>query len=222
MFRKKITSSVITGVLVIFLSSVGFASGSVAKSAVGFYVGLGLNHLSMNSKFQHIRDSDNIAFFSSNIAYQGVGANVFAGYGNNCGWLHYAFEAALSVIPGHSSGLHLNTFRTGFITTNVSYGLNVKLGKIVKRSVIYGLFGIDNNKFKVRHEVNSPFEFTTWRAGYNVGLGVETPLTDRLSLALQYIQKLFCSFQAHGPQDNFRVKLRPNASVVALNLIYYF
>ncbi len=149
----------------------------------------------------------------------GFNANIFVGYGKTLKRSYY--------LGGELFGNYFTPKATGSYTEKTIYGTehktydsvenrysfggDLRAGYLVSpRTMLYILFGLDYAKFKVNSETNTLLDpntfainnnFSKWKLGYMPGVGIETGLTDHLSIRAQGTYTYFPSFSHSNTKD---------------------
>jgi len=133
------------------------------------------------------------------------------------------------------------------LTTKVenpfSFGGDIRIGYLASpRFMIYILFGLDYAQFKVKSKsaislTNAPDEiitdsFNKWKLGYMPGIGIETGLSDHVSLRVQYTYTFYPSFNHTATSSDtvlnwiyngsLKTKVIPHRNLLTVMLSYFF
>ena len=197
-------------------------------------------------------------FRNFNLGRRGGDANVFVGYGRTLNLSYYlggelfghyfriAHESSSNEtgVQDIGSSVHfIYPLDTSVKIKNpYSFGGDLRAGYLVSaKTMLYILFGLDYSKFKIESEssflatggIPYPHEtisdsFTQWRVGYFPGVGIETGLTDHVSLRAEYTHTFYSSFSNtvtrsevnyHG---SLRTKVKPSRGLFTVKLSYLF
>lgn len=191
-----------------------------------------------------------------NLGKHGGDANIFVGYGKTLNLSYYLGGELFGHYFGTGHEFSSNETRVydlGYkvivlpLDTSIkmknpySFGGDLRAGYLVSaRTMLYILFGLDYSQFKIEGESfllsgkEYPFQesisdsFTKWRVGYFPGIGLETGLTDHVSLRAEYTHTFYSSFSHavtrsdvdyHG---SLKTKVRPSRGLFTLKLSYLF
>lgn len=208
--------------------------------AKGFYIGAGVGGditnfdkklYIQNASQQTIYDkNDNLAgqgiFGGGVIGYQWTFANQFN--------LALELNGSLSSLRYHGAyeDNSLAETSSGTFTLNRSFGVSFLPGyAVVPRAILYARLGVVRGRFNYQEtklfanqsaEVNQ----TEWLNGYIYGLGVETAMTENISLRVEYDRINYQTYTNQTfpmPSGQKRtIKLTPFANQMNLELLYRF
>jgi opacity protein-like surface antigen len=147
----------------------------------------------------------------------------------------------------------INSDMSTKVKNSYSFGGDIRAGYLVfPRTMVYVLFGLDYAQFNVKSEFAyntiwatfPPIEsfsgdidndFNKWKLGYMPGIGIETGLTDHISLRAQYEYTFYSSFSnsvehKHYPlepgdyyhEENLTTKIKPSRGLFTVKLSYLF
>jgi len=142
------------------------------------------------------------------------------------------------------------------VKNRYSFGGDIRAGYLVSpRTMIYVLFGLDYARFNVKSgfgysgslvenpptppiylfsgQIND--EFNKWKLGYMPGIGIETGLTDHVSLRAEYTHTFYSSFShtvnytCHTTSEyvvdchaTLKTKVKPSRGLFTVKLSYLF
>ena len=186
----------------------------------GFYIGTQMDLSRLSSNVTGPRGSG--GSLDGNFGAAGVGGTLLAGYAaiinrwylsaeidgeiSNAGWDH-----------NHSDG------RVFSVDKGASIGINGRLGYVLDDgSVVYGLFGAVRSRLHTPYQTSSgrSFPVTPMQTGYRVGGGIESPLTGRLFLRMQYAHTEYNDYQVTVPSGTDTFGARDDT--VSIGLVYRF
>ncbi len=165
---------------------------STAASATGLYVGAGVGYQILK---HGVTDTD--ATSSASFSQFGDGAigTLFVGYGfclSNTFWLGLEFNGELAGTKSTA------TFTDSVLGTDSiqnkakgGYGLSVRPGYFTSpQTMIYGILGWQRTKFETNEDLNgvNVFSSSNWKNGFRYGGGMQTNLTNQLSLRAEFAQ----------------------------------
>ena len=151
----------------------------------------------------------------------GFNANIFVGYGKTLNRSYYlGGELFGNYFTPKATGSHvidvtgINPSSYNSVENRYSFGGDIRAGYLVSpRTMLYILFGLDYAKFKINSETtidlsslglsatNINNNFNKWKLGYMPGVGIETGLTDHLSIRAQGTYTYFPSFSHSNTKD---------------------
>lgn len=224
---------------------------------VGVGIGIVGAHTDAESKSSHIVVDNQFHLNRNfNLGKYGGDANMFVGYGKTLNLSYYLggeiFGHYFGI--GHESSSNETRVQGGFppfitpIDTSIkvrnpySFGGDLRAGYLVSaKTMLYILFGLDYARFKIEGEssvLNNEFfpipqtiisdSFTKWRVGYFPGIGLETGLTDHVSLRTEYTHTFYSSFSnaitqsEEGYYLSLKNKVRPSRGLLTVKLSYLF
>lgn len=209
------------------------------------------------------KDSPNVWYETSTYDFKigeyGFNANIFAGYGKMFRSPYYfggeifanyfspKMKSSHDYVYFEYSYYHDMNIRTQ-VENPYSFGGDLRAGYLVlPRTMLYVLFGLDYAKFNVKNEAidaggyavsNMPIanKFDKWQLGYMPGIGIETGLSDHISLRAQYTYTFYsslshsASFVDHETWKtwgwvtvvNLKTKVKPQRSKFTVMLSYLF
>ncbi|MBF0462711.1 MAG: porin family protein [Magnetococcales bacterium] len=164
--------------VLVVMGLLGMGGTATAAPYNGFYVGpeLGVDHDLVKS---HYEDPSN-SYDQDGSGSDGINCGVFGGYQVKTGNGVFSFEANYE---GSSSRYHDSA---GFsIRDKWSYGLSGRVGYLIRNALLYGRLGWVRTRFAVAD--NPVFSVGNDLDGVRLGAGIETGLTNTLSLRGEYL-----------------------------------
>jgi outer membrane immunogenic protein len=185
----------------------------------------------------------------------GFNANIFVGYGKTLNSSYYlGGELFGNYFTPKATGSYTEKNISNIkqhktydsVENRYSFGGDLRAGYLVSpHTMLYILFGLDYAKFKVNSETNTIVDtpensetfainnnFSKWKLGYMPGVGIETGLTDHLSIRVQGTYTYFPSFSHSNTKDfiiddsniksNTDTKVKPSRWLFTVMLSYLF
>lgn len=186
----------------------------------GFYLGTEMNFSDLSSNVVGARGSG--GSLDANFGNGGLGGTVLAGYAAIINRWFVGVE-----VDGEESGVgwtHVHTGSRSFsVDKGASIGIIGRLGYVLDDgSVLYGLIGADRTSLNTTYQTASGRQFseTPVQTGFQLGGGIETPLTPRVFLRMQYAHTDYNAYGMTIPSgtDSFGAA----DDTVSIGLVYRF
>jgi opacity protein-like surface antigen len=178
-----------------------------ADTSSGFYVGAGAELASLGTMLDGPRQSTNGSLTADFGAF-GAGGYALAGWGTDINSTYLGVEAELGVSDAQWNHSRLPGGRVFSVSGKNSLGLSLLAGhRLASGTLLYGRAGVRSSDFTTDYATaNATASFSNRLTGLEYGVGVRTPVSDRLALTLEYTQTRYPDYTAKagmGTPDRF-------------------
>jgi len=191
-----------------------------APASDGFYVGAGLgyNNYRIRQSISNTLATGTILNTSPILSTSGFMEELLGGYGRYFDWFYIGGGAFFNYSQA-SNSLSINTYSSN-TTLRYSLGASISPGfTITNLGLIYTRLGFVRSFFKY-HEDGSAEGYvsrTAWANGLDVGIGIEAPIYQQISLRAEYNYAFYGKFES-----NIDTMFSPANSQFMVSIIYHF
>ncbi|OYZ37391.1 MAG: hypothetical protein B7Y25_04495 [Alphaproteobacteria bacterium 16-39-46] len=217
------------------------SSAAFAENFTGPYAGLTLGANSFNSGYS--QSSANTGGGSSSSSNSNAGATLFnhaiyAGYGHTFGQYYVGGEFLFAMQSGEAKATGTNGNNTGFANATIKEGYSfnptLRLGALIApKTLAFIKLGVAGTQMKVNAQpfsfpeatnLSTSYKKTLW--GYSIGAGMETLVTDSISVRADYTcniypTKTFTITNTNAGNVN-QGKISPQDNIFRVGAAYHF
>jgi len=189
----------------------------------GFYLGAGLDAVSLNSDYTVTDPVANLKLHGDDPLF---GANIFGGYSHVFSQFYLGGELFARYLPSddHHYGAdgQLNVKK---VKESNMFGADIRAGyQVTPSNLLYLLVGIESTQFKatVNNVNGTRITFKKTEQAFLPGLGLETAITPHLHLRGQYTYASYSSFSHTDAATGDVFKIKPAQGTFTLALLWQF